>query len=51
VLDSALTRHARIWVHPLANTASTGLAPADLLRFLASLGHPATILDLEAPPA
>ena len=38
----------RIWVHPLTNTASTGLAPADLLRFLAGLGHPATLLDLDA---
>jgi Ala-tRNA(Pro) deacylase len=36
----------RIWVHPLTNTASTGLAPADLLRFLAGCGHPATLLDL-----
>ncbi len=39
----------RIWVHPLTNTASTGLAPADLLRFLAGLGHPCTVLGMEAP--
>ena len=39
----------RIWVHPLTNAASTGLAPADLLRFLAELGHPARLLDF--PPA
>ncbi len=51
VIDAALTRYDRIWVHPLVNTASTGLAPADLLRFLASLGHPATILELESPAA
>lgn len=38
--------HARIWVHPLVNTASTGLRPADLLRFLAALGHEAVLLDL-----
>jgi len=35
----------RIWVHPLTNAASTGLAPADLLRFLAGLGHEAALLD------
>jgi Ala-tRNA(Pro) deacylase len=35
-----------IWVHPLTNAASTGLAPAALLRFLAGCGHPATLLDL-----
>jgi Ala-tRNA(Pro) deacylase len=38
----------RIWVHPLTNAASTGLAPADLLRFLAALGHPAALLDFPA---
>ena len=40
----------RIWVHPLTNAASTGLAPADLLRFLASLGHEATLLDFPEAP-
>ncbi len=35
----------RIWVHPLSNDASTGLAPADLLRFLEGLGHRAMLLD------
>ena len=38
----------RIWVHPLTNAASTGLAPADLLRFLAGIGHAAQLLDLDA---
>lgn len=37
----------RIWVHPLTNAASTGLAPADLLRFLAGIGHDATLLDFD----
>lgn len=37
----------RIWVHPLTNAASTGLAPGDLLRFLAGIGHEATVLDLD----
>ena len=35
----------RIWVHPLTNAASTGGVPADLLRFLAGLGHEAMLLD------
>ncbi len=38
----------RIWVHPLTNAASTALAPAALLRFLADLGHAARVLDLDA---
>ena len=38
----------RIWVHPLTNAASTGLAPADLLRFLAGIGHEAMLIDLGA---
>lgn len=37
----------RIWVHPLTNAASTALVPADLLRFLADIGHACTVLDLE----
>ncbi|WP_198370142.1 prolyl-tRNA synthetase associated domain-containing protein [Roseomonas rosulenta] len=46
----AMDRHLaqgfeRIWVHPLTNAASTGLAPADLLRFLAGCGHEAALLD------
>ena len=49
VLDRQLAdRFDRIWVHPLTNSASTGLAPSDLLRFLADIGHPATLLDLDA---
>jgi Ala-tRNA(Pro) deacylase len=36
----------RIWVHPLTNAASTGIAPWDLLAFLAGLGHPAGLIDL-----
>lgn len=50
VLDAGLTKYDRLWVHPLTNTASTGLAPADLVRFLAEFGHQTHILDL-APPA
>ena len=48
VLDRHLAEDFdRIWVHPLTNAASTGLAPADLLRFLAGIGHQATLLELD----
>jgi Ala-tRNA(Pro) deacylase len=33
--------------HPLTNTATTALAPQDLLRFLRELGHAPEILDLD----
>ena len=33
-IDAALMRDEFIWVHPLSNDASTGLSPAELLRFL-----------------
>lgn len=44
-IDAALLDFAKIWVHPLANTASTGLAPQDLVRFAEAAGHPARLLD------
>jgi Ala-tRNA(Pro) deacylase len=36
----------RVWVHPLTNAASTGIAPGDLLRFLAGCGHETRLVDL-----
>ncbi|MBW6400311.1 prolyl-tRNA synthetase associated domain-containing protein [Roseomonas sp. HJA6] len=49
VMDRHLVEDcARIWVHPLTNAASTALAPAELLDFLADLGHPCAVLDLDA---
>lgn len=49
VMDRVLAEgFDRIWVHPLTNAASTGLAPAELLRFLAGIGHEALLLDLDA---
>ena len=47
VMDRSLAEgFDRIWVHPLTNAASTGLAPADLLRFLGGFGHEVMLLDL-----
>ncbi len=34
-------------VHPLTNTATTTIRPADLLRFLRALGHAPEVLDLD----
>jgi len=50
VIDRALVDGTeRIWVHPLTNDASTGLRPADLLRFLRHLGHAPEVFD--PPPS
>lgn len=48
VLDAALAEAPGLaWFHPLVNTASTGLRPSDLLRFLRELGHEVAVLRLE----
>jgi Ala-tRNA(Pro) deacylase len=49
ILDDALARAARVNFHPLVNTMTTGLTPADLLTFLRSTGHEARICVLPAP--
>jgi len=46
-LDAALVAtQGLVWFHPLVNTASTGIHPSDLLRFLRELGHEVTVLSL-----
>lgn len=50
VLDAALARAPGLaWFHPLVNTASTGLRPPELMRFLAGRGHAVRVLELDAP--
>jgi Ala-tRNA(Pro) deacylase len=39
VLDEAMMRHGRLNFHPLVNTRTTGLASADLAKFLRATGH------------
>ncbi|MBK9081512.1 MAG: prolyl-tRNA synthetase associated domain-containing protein [Rhizobiales bacterium] len=39
VLEAGLMAHARLNFHPLVNTQTTGLAAADLVRFLEATGH------------
>lgn len=46
VLDSEMMAADLVNYHPLVNTATTALAPDGLLRFLASTGHAARVVDL-----
>jgi Ala-tRNA(Pro) deacylase len=47
LLDAALAQaEGLVWFHPLVNTASTGIHPGDLLRFLRGLGHEVVVLHL-----
>ena len=39
VLDDEMMRHERLNFHPLVNTRTTGLASADLVKFLRATGH------------
>jgi Ala-tRNA(Pro) deacylase len=46
VLDASLLDVALVNFHPLVNTESTSLRPADLLKFLESCGHKPLIVEL-----
>ena len=46
VLDARMMRAALVNFHPLVNTATIAVTPADLLRFLADCGCEAVTLDL-----
>ena len=47
VIDAALLRdHEWVHFHPLVNSMTTAIRPADLLRFLRGLGHDAAPLEL-----
>ncbi len=46
VLDEALMRHERINLHPLANTATTGISRDALITFLNDCKHPPKIMAL-----
>jgi Ala-tRNA(Pro) deacylase len=45
ILDKALFDHDAVWFHPMRNTASTRVAPDDLIRFAEAAGHPPTVVD------
>jgi Ala-tRNA(Pro) deacylase len=46
VLDEAMMRHERLNFHPLVNTRTTGLASADLIKFLRATGHEPLVAPL-----
>jgi Ala-tRNA(Pro) deacylase len=46
VLDEAMMRHERLNFHPLVNTRTTGLAGADLIKFLRATGHEPLVVAL-----
>ncbi len=46
VLDEAMMRQERLNFHPLVNTRTTGLASADLVKFLRATGHEPLIAAL-----
>jgi len=47
VLDKALMEHERINLHPLVNTATTGISREGLLTFLRATGHEPQIMALD----
>ncbi len=49
ILDADMMRHERLNYHPLENTATTGIARQDLLRFIRACGHEPRILAVAAP--
>jgi Ala-tRNA(Pro) deacylase len=46
VLDAEMLEMDPLNYHPLINTATTAVSPADLLKFIASCGHQPGIVDL-----
>jgi len=49
VFDPALMAHDPVWFHPLENTASTAIAPGDLIKFAKNFGFHPQIIDLASP--
>lgn len=45
-IDGAVLAGPDVWVHPLTNTRTTGLAPDALVGWLTSIGHAPERLDL-----
>ena len=46
VLDADMMRSTLVNYHPLVNSRTTAVAPADLLRFLEATGHKPLVVDL-----
>lgn len=50
VIDRRLVEAGLVQVHPLRNTATIGLAGADLIAFLSAIEHAPQVVLLPAPP-
>ena len=48
VLDTAMLKQDQLNYHPLDNAATTAIASADLLRFIAACGHTPLVHDFDA---
>jgi Ala-tRNA(Pro) deacylase len=48
VLDKKMMEYRLVNYHPLINTATIGLRPQDLLRFIVTCDHTPLILDLDS---
>ena len=48
VLDAEMLRHDPLNYHPLVNTRTTAVAPADLLKFIEACGHRPRVVSLDA---
>ena len=46
VLDREMLEMTPLNYHPLVNTATTAISPADLLKFIAASGHQPRIIDM-----
>ena len=51
VLQEAMLMHDPLNYHPLENDRTTAIAPADLIRFLDTCGHPPRLVDIASPAA
>ncbi|MCP5365297.1 MAG: prolyl-tRNA synthetase associated domain-containing protein [Hyphomicrobiales bacterium] len=49
VLDQSMLEAEVVYYHPLVNSATTAIAPNDLLRFLDACGHPPRIMRFSEP--
>ncbi len=48
-VDAALMTYEAVWFHPLENSASTAVAPGDLLKFIRACGFEPRLIDLARP--
>jgi Ala-tRNA(Pro) deacylase len=48
-VDAALMGYESAWFHPLENTASTAIAPADLLKFIRDCRFEPRLVDMGRP--